>query len=259
MYMPESFEQLADLLNDRYRRYACPAFIDDDPIQVAHRFSSKNDIEIAALFASTFAWGSRKSIINSANRLMEIMGQKPFEFVTNFTKSDEQRLAGFVHRTFSATDAIEFMYVLRHIYTQMGGLQKVFTDGYTAENTISGAIRAYRNVFISCEVPARTLRHVPNVDKGAAAKRINMFLRWMVRTSTEGVDFGLWDSIPTSALLMPLDLHTGRVGRRLGLLNRKADDFKAVVELTNSLKQFDSNDPVKYDYALFGLGIHEKF
>lgn len=259
MCAPRSFAELADLLNDRYRRYACPAFISGDPIQVPHVFSDKNDIEISALFAATFAWGSRKSIVNSARKLMGIMGNKPYGFVVNFSKADEHRLRGFVHRTFSTADAIQFVYVLRHIYNHLGGLEQVFADGYSEQQSVYGAIQAYRNVFMECEVPARTLRHVPNVAAGAAAKRINMFLRWMIRPATEGVDFGLWSSIPISALLIPLDLHTGRVARKLGLLQRKNDDFKAVIKLTEALRQFDSADPVKYDYALFGLGLHEKF
>lgn len=259
MLTPRSFAELADLLNNRYRRYACPAFIIGDPIQVPHGFSDKHDIEISALFAATFAWGSRKSIVNSARRLMDIMGNEPYQFVVNFSKADEYRLQGFVHRTFSAADAVQFMYVLRHIYRHLGGLEQVFAAGYRKNQSVSGAIQAYRDVFVSCEVPTHTLRHVPNVAAGAAAKRINMFLRWMVRPATEGVDFGIWSAIPTSALLIPLDLHTGRVARKLGLLQRKNDDFKAVIELTEALRQFDSADPVKYDYALFGLGLHEKF
>ncbi len=259
MLLPTSFSELADLLNDRYKRYACPEFIQDDPIHIPHQFKSNQDIEISALFSAVFAWGSRKSIVNSARRLMNIMGQKPYEFVVNFSKSDEKRLQGFVHRTFSSTDAVEFIYALRHIYTLLGGLQNVFTAGYQKQHSVMGAIQAFRDVFTDCKVPVRTLRHVPSVDRGAAAKRINMFLRWMVRPATEGVDFGLWDTIPTASLLIPLDLHTGRVARRLGLLKRKQDDFKAVVELTEVLKQFDPADPVKYDYALFGMGLHEKF
>jgi uncharacterized protein (TIGR02757 family) len=259
MPTPRSFAELADLLNNRYKRYACPAFIDGDPIQVPHGFKGKHDIEISALLAATFAWGSRKSIVNSARRLMDIMGNEPSQFVVNFSKADEYRLQGFVHRTFSAADAVQFMYVLRHIYRHLGGLEQVFAAGYRKNQSVSGAIQAYRDVFVSCEVPTHTLRHVPNVAAGAAAKRINMFLRWMVRPATEGVDFGIWSAIPTSALLIPLDLHTGRVARKLGLLQRKNDDFKAVIELTEALRQFDSADPVKYDYALFGLGLHEKF
>lgn len=259
MPIPKSFTELADLLNDRYSRYASPAFIDGDPIQIPHSFSIKEDIEISALFAATFAWGSRKSIVNSACKLMAVMGNSPYEFVVNFSKADEYRLQGFVHRTFNSVDAVQFIYVLRHIYTNLGGLETVFAEGYRKQQSIYSAIRAYRHVFVDYEVSAHTLRHVPNVTAGAAAKRINMFLRWMVRPAAEGVDFGLWRSIPTDALLMPLDLHTGRVARKLGLLKRKNDDFKAVAELTEALRQFDSADPVKYDYALFGMGLHEKF
>lgn len=257
MDSPKSFHDLAALLNDRYRRYAQPFFIEGDPISIPHRFTNKPDIEISALLISTFAWGSRKSIVNSATRLMEIMDWKPYEFIMNFSKREENRLKGFVHRTFSSANAVEFCYVLRDIYANHGGLENVFAQGFCKSNSVEGAIATYRNFFVQYEVSTGTLRHVPNISRGAAAKRINMFLRWMVRPNKEGVDFGLWNQIPTSKLLMPLDLHTGRVARRLGLLSRKQDDFRAVVELTESLKAFDASDPVKYDYALFGMGIHE--
>ncbi len=257
MLLPDSFEKLADLLNNRYHRYARKAFIDGDPIQVPHSFSNKEDIEISALFAATFAWGSRKSIVNSATRLMDIMEWQPYRFVTNFSPSDENRLKGFVHRTFNHADAVGFIRVLQSLYTEGKGLEGVFAKGYSQSGKVCGAIAAYRNAFIEHEVSTRTLRHVPNVDRDAAAKRINMFLRWMVRPSTEGVDFGLWKSIPTADLLIPLDLHTGRVARRLGLLQLQQNNLRAVLELTSELKRFDTNDPVKYDYALFGLGMHE--
>ncbi len=257
MVSPKSFHDLAELLNDRYRRYAQPFFIEGDPISIPHRFTCKPDVEISALLTSTFAWGSRKSIVNSATRLMEIMDWKPYEFTLNFSKREENRLKGFVHRTFSSANAVEFCYVLKDIYTNHGGLENVFAQGFRKSNSVEGAIAAYRNFFVQHEVSPGTLRHVPNISRGAAAKRINMFLRWMVRPQKEGVDFGLWHHIPTSKLLIPLDLHTGRVARRLGLLSRKQDDFRAVLELTESLTAFDASDPVKYDYALFGMGIHE--
>lgn len=259
MLLPNSFEELAELLSNRYKRYANSAFIQADPIQIPHSFSAIPDIEISALLTSTFAWGSRVSIIKSAKRLMDIMGQKPYEFVTNFSKADEPKLKGFVHRTFSAADAVAFIYTLQHVYLNLGGLRQVFAHGYQKHHSVYGAIQAYRDVFTNYKAPNRTLRHVPNVAKGAAAKRINMFLRWMVRPATEGVDFGIWDAIPKSDLLIPLDLHTGRVSRRLGILQRKQDDFRAVVELTQALKQIDPSDPVKFDYALFGMGLYEKW
>jgi len=251
--------QLKDFLEEKYRFYANPKFIESDPIQIPHRYSKKEDIEIAALLASTLAWGNRKMIIYNIDRLLSKFGDSPFEFVVNFSKKDENCFKGFVHRTFNDNDCTHYIKVLSHIYKSKTGLEKVFSDGYKAENTVKGAIANYRDKFVEINTSSHTLKHVSNVGKGSAAKRLNMFLRWMVRPASEGVDFGLWKSIPTSALMMPLDTHSGRVARALGLLNRNQNDWKAVEELTINLQEFDNDDPVKYDFALFGLGVNERF
>lgn len=245
---------MRELLDQAYSKYACLAFVENDPILIPHRFTNNFDIEIAGLFATTIAWGNRKSIISSLNRLLNAMGNHPFEFVTNFKPSDSKYIDGFVHRTFNSTDAIAFIISLQNIYTNFGGLENVFTQGYKTEGSVIGAIEYFRKTFIHSNFPDRSTKHVASTAKGSAAKRLNLYLRWMVRSSTEGVDFGIWKNIPTSELLIPLDVHTSRVSRKLGLLQRSQNDLKAVVELTTELKQFDPIDPVKYDFALFGLG-----
>ncbi|HCT29251.1 MAG TPA: TIGR02757 family protein [Bacteroidales bacterium] len=251
--------QLKDFLEEKYRLYANSKFIENDPIQIPHRYSKKEDIEIAALLASTLAWGNRKMIIYNIDRLLSRFGDSPYEFVVNYSKKDENRFKGFVHRTFNDNDCIHYIRVLNQIYRSKGRLEKVFNEGYNKENTIKGAIDNYRRKFDEINASSHTLKHVSNVEKGSAAKRLNMFLRWMVRSTREGVDFGLWKNIPTSALMIPLDTHSGRVARVLGLLNRNQNDWKAVEELTINLQEYDKDDPVKYDFALFGLGVNEKF
>ncbi|NOU15941.1 MAG: TIGR02757 family protein [Bacteroidales bacterium] len=251
--------QLKEFLEEKYKQYAVPSFVNDDPSQFPHRFSKKEDIEIAGILAATISWGNRKMIVGNMDRLMQKMGDSPYEFVVNYSKRNDHLLDKFVHRTFNGVDCIHYIKSLKHIYTLKGGLQKVFSDGYQSEQNIKGAIKEFRKQFVDCETPAHTLVHVANVEKGSACKRINMFLRWMVRPSSEGIDLGIWNNIPASALMMPLDVHSGRVSRALGLLNRKQSDWKAVEELTSFLRELDPNDPVKFDYALFGLGVYEKF
>jgi len=250
---------LKEFLEEKYILYSNPKFIVDDPVQIPHRYSKKEDIEIASLLAATLAWGNRKMIIFNLDRLLAKFGESPYEFVVNFKKKDAERFEDFVHRTFNSNDCIQFIKVLNAIYKFKGGLEKVFSDGYSKTSSIESAIINYRLIFEKyCSIP-HSLKHTPNVSKGSASKRINLFLRWMIRPTVEGVDFGLWNTIPTSSLMMPLDTHSGRVARSLGLVKRNQSDWKAVVELTECLKEFDSNDPIKYDYALFGLGIYEKF
>lgn len=259
MIAPEGFDATKQLLDRSYSEYACKLFIDNDPVQIPHRFTNSTDIEISGLLAATIAWGNRKSIIGSMDRLIAIMGNSPHEFVTNFTPADSKYLDGFAHRTFNSTDAVAFIGALKNIYLNHGGLRKVFADGYSRSGSVTGAISHYRNIFTSGSFAQRSTKHIPDIDKGSAAKRLNMYLRWMVRPSTEGVDFGIWSEIPTSALLIPLDVHASRVARKLGLLERKQNDMRAVVELTDELKRFDPADPVKYDFALFGLGVYGLF
>lgn len=253
-----SFDDMKVYLDQAYQRYANSQFVDTDPVQIPHHFQQKADIEIAALFAATLAWGNRKSIITSTLRLMQAMDNQPYEFVSNFGNNDTKYLQGFVHRTFNATDAEAFVRALQRIYNQLGGLESVFTKGYKNSGNIIGAIQHFRKQFIYNDFPQRSAKHVSDIGRGSAAKRLNMFVRWMVRPNVEGIDFGIWKQIPTSALLIPLDVHTSRVARGLGLLQRKQNDLKAVVELTNELQKFDKNDPVKYDLALFAIGIEQK-
>jgi uncharacterized protein (TIGR02757 family) len=249
---------LHSFLEEKYARYCSPAFIATDPVQVPHLFTRKEDIEIAGFLAASIAWGQRKSIIASAKHLLTLMDHAPYDFVKQATPAGLKRLETFVHRTFQPDDCLFFISSLHHIYTDRGGLHDVFAAGYRATGSIFGALAHFRRVFMETPHLQRSAKHIPDVERGASAKRLNMFLRWMVR-GDDGVDFGLWKDIPESALMLPLDVHTGNVGRRLGLLTRKANDWKAVEELTASLRQFDPDDPVKYDFALFGLGVFEGF
>jgi uncharacterized protein (TIGR02757 family) len=245
---------LAKLLEEKYLLYANADFIDTDPIQIPRQFSKKEDIEIAGFLAATIAWGQRVSIIKNAKRLVELMDNAPHDFVLNHEPSDRKRFEGFVHRTFSEVDAMYFMEALQHIYLHKNGLESCFAKGSNARERISN----FHHTFFEIDHLSRTKKHVSNPVKGSSAKRLNMYLRWMARPATEGVDFGIWTKIPTSELMLPLDVHTGNVARKLGLLTRKQDDWKAVEELTGQLRTFDPADPVKYDYALFGIGAFEK-
>jgi len=250
---------LKEFLDEKYDLYNRPGFIESDPIQIPHSFSRKQDIEIAGFLAATIAWGQRKSIISNALKLMGLMGNSPYDFVMDADDHQLERLRHFVHRTFQGVDCQFFIRSLRHIYKDCGGLEKVFTSAYSSGNNIEASLVGFRKVFFEIDCLPRTFKHVSDVSKGASAKRLNMYLRWMIRNDNRGVDFGLWRSIPSSALYLPLDLHTGNVARKLGLLTRKQNDWQAVGEVTAALREFDRNDPVKYDFALFGLGIFEKF
>ena len=249
---------MKEFLDEKVAKYNQPAFIESDPIQVPRQFNQKENIEIAAFLTATISWGNRQAIIKNASRLMLMMGNKPYEFITEGTSTDFEKVGSFVHRTFSGQDCIYFMHSLKNIYQNHGGLQTVFETGYETGESIKSALSHFHKVFF--EMPGeRTRKHVANVEKGASGKRLNMFLRWLIRKDKSGVDFGIWDGIPASALMLPLDVHTGNVARNLGLLKRKQDNWKAVEEVTNELRKFDPDDPVKYDFALFGLGVFEKF
>ncbi|MFT7114360.1 MAG: hypothetical protein ACI8P7_001145 [Candidatus Azotimanducaceae bacterium] len=245
-------------LDEKVIQYNQPFFIESDPIQIPHAFQQKEDIEIAGFLAATIAWGKRTSIISSAKKLMELMGNSPYDFVMLANEMQLERISDFKYRTFQPIDLHYFITSLKNIYTHHGGLETVFTKGFNAADSKS-AITHFHNTFFHLDHPQRTQKHVSNPAKGAAAKRINMYLRWMVRQDNKGVDFGLWKKIAPAKLSCPLDVHSGRVARKLGLLNRKQDDWKAVNELDTSLKALDSKDPSKYDFALFGLGIFEGF
>ena len=257
--MNSATTNLHELLEDRYHRYNVPAYIDEDPIQIPHQFSEKEDVEIAAFLTATIAWGQRKTIIRNAQELMRLMDYQPFEFICNADASDLELFDRFVHRTFNGADCRFFVQSLHHIYTTHGGLEAVFTKGFQQNETVFSALSYFREVFLSVPHPERSNKHLSSVTAGSAAKRLNMLLRWLVRHDKSGVDFGIWKSIPASALMIPLDVHVGKVGRSLGLLIRPQDDWRAVEEITARLREFDPADPAKYDYALFGMGTNKEF
>lgn len=244
-------EELREYLDFKSEQYNTRAFIESDPIQLPHRFSKKEDIEIVAFLVSTIAWGQRGTIIKNGERLIDIMENDPQNFILSYTS----RKLEFVHRTFNAVDLDFFFRSLRNIY-ENGGLEKAFSPHAEIEG-IKGRIVHFRERFLETEHDARSIKHISNPIKGSAAKRINMFLRWMVRDDKQSVDFGIWKSIPMSELYIPLDVHTSKHGRNLGLIQRKQDDWKALEELMAHLREFDPVDPAKYDFALFGIGAFE--
>ncbi len=250
---------IKELLDKKFIEFNKKEFIKTDPIQIPKMFKLKEDIEISAFLAATIAWGNRKMIINNALKLIKLMHESPYDFVINHKDIDLKPLQYFTHRTFNGIDCIFFIKSLQNIYKNYGGLQYVFEKGYQDYGNIKNSIKYFREVFLELPHEKRTEKHIANVDKKSAAKRINMFLRWMVRNDNFGVDFGLWKGINSADLMMPLDVHSGNVSRKLGLLNRKQNDWTAVEELTLNLKKFDAKDPVKYDFALFGLGVFDKF
>ncbi len=253
-----SLQILLQLLNEKAAYYNRPFFIETDPISIPHRFSCKEDIEVAAFLVSTISWGQRKSIIKSGIRLMELMDWQPAAFIKDFSEKDMRSFAGFAYRTFNFSDLEFFLYSLKHIYQEFGGLEQCFTKPYLQAGNVKNAIIGFRKVFFDLPHLPRTQKHASNPEFGSAAKRLNMFLRWMVRKDDAGVDFGLWKGISPADLYCPLDLHSGRVARMLGLLTRKQNDWKAVEELTANLRQLNPKDPVIFDFALFGMGVFEK-
>lgn len=250
--------ELKEFLDEKVVLYNNPKFIDSDPIQVPHRFSLKEDIEIAGFLTATIAWGNRKMIINNASKLMELLGNSPYDFVMEHREHHLESLEGFVHRTFNGQDSITFIKALQHIYTNHGGLEMAFAKNQQAFS-MQESISDFKKLFFEINHQPRTTKHISDPGSGSAAKRLNMFLRWMVRHDSCGVDFGIWKSIPTAALSCPLDVHSGNVARKLGLLHRKQNDAKALSELDSALREMDANDPVKYDFALYGLGVFEGF
>lgn len=249
--------ELKDFLDEKVILYNNPKFIESDPIQIPHRFTLKEDIEIAGFLSATIAWGNRKMIIKNANKMMDLMGNSPYDFVMSHSDKQLDRFESFVHRTFNATDFSTFIIGLRHIYNNHDGLEALFID--VEENSLQKNISDFKRKFFEIEHEQRTLKHISDPLSNSAAKRINMFLRWMVRNDTAGVDFGIWKSVSPAYLSCPLDVHSGNVARKLGLLTRKQNDGKAVFELDTNLRKLDSEDPTKYDFALFGLGIFENF
>ena len=246
--------ELKALLDEAYDRFARPEFIADDPIQIPGSFSTREDAEIIGFITATIAWGQRKTIIVNAKKLVMLMDEAPHDFVMNASGRDMSRLDRFVHRTFNGTDLRHFVLGLRHLSREHGGIEEAFLLDGKLDDIASSIARFKRRFFEPAHQP-RTQKHVADPSKGSNAKRINMYLRWMVRPDDRGIDLGLWKKIPASALHVPLDVHTGRVARELGLLKRKQDDWKSVIELTEALREFDPADPIKYDIALFALGV----
>jgi len=257
--MMDSLDDIRILLDRKVIDFNQTNFIGTDPIQIPSLFDTKENIEIAGFLAATLAWGQRPTIIRNALNLVRLMNNNPIEFLLYTTEDEWEVFLSFKHRTFNGIDCLYFLKALRNIYQNHGGLEQVFTLGYQKENSIFSALVYFRKVFFELDHPHRTEKHVSDVLKGASAKRLNMYLRWMVRSDQAEVDFGLWKQIPPSALMLPLDLHTGNVSRKLGLLIRTQNDWKAVEEITARLREFDPADPIKYDFALFGLGVFEKF
>ncbi len=249
--------ELKEFLDEKVIKYNNPDFIESDPIQIPHQFSLKQDIEIAGFLAATIAWGNRTMIIRNSLRMVELLGNSPYDFVMNHTEDDLVKFDGFVHRTFNADDFRFFIKSLKNIYQNHNGLEAVLSTKNA--NNYQLAIHNFKQVFFEVEHQQRTLKHVSDPLKGSASKRINMFLRWMVRNDKTGVDLGIWKTHSPAHLHCPLDVHSGNVARKLGILTRKQNDWKALTELDVTLRSFDKNDPVKYDFALFGLGVFEKF
>ncbi len=244
--------ELLERLHDRYNN---ESFIEADPISVPHSFTRPVDREIAGFLAATIAWGNRRTIVQSAHRMMRYMDNAPEDFVRNATEADMEYLRTYVHRTFNGVDFQDFVRGLRHIITEWGSVGNYFETRYEEHGDLRSVFSDFRRDFFAVEHDTHCEKHLSSIDKGAACKRLCMYLRWFVRHDDRGVDFGMWRRIPMSALYMPLDIHTGRMGRNLGLLNRKQSDWKAVEELTASLRELCADDPVRYDYSLFGLGI----
>ena len=251
-------KELKEFLDEKVILYNNPKFIESDPIQIPHQFSTKEDIEIAAFLTATISWGNRKMIIKNANRMMNLLEFSPLDFIINHQEKDLRSLEGFVHRTFNSIDFQQFIASLKHIYSNHNGLENALslTDN---ESTYKNAIHRFKKAFFEIPHQQRTQKHISDPIKNSAAKRINMFLRWMVRNDKSGVDFGLWNTHNPSNLSCPLDVHSGNVARKLKLLLRKQNDWKALSELDINLRKLDKKDPVKYDFALFGLGVFEKF
>ena len=247
---------LYHFLEEKVEQYNCTSFIEEDPISIPHRFGKKQDIEIAGFFAATLAWGQRKTIINKCSELMHLMDDSPYQYICDHTSHDLKRLTNFKHRTYNSTDLLYFVHYLNQHYQKHTSLEAAFTNG---NNTKERLENFHRKFFDSQYAPSRTQKHVATPNRNSACKRINMFLRWMVRQDDKGVDFGLWQKLSPADLMCPLDVHVGRSARKLSLLKRKQDDWTATDELTASLRAYSLQDPVRYDFALFGLGVVEKY
>ena len=254
--------ELKSFLDEKVIQYNTFDFIESDPVQIPHLFSQKEDIEIAGFLSATIAWGNRKMIIKNSHKMMELMGNSPYDFVMSHSENDLERMESFVHRTFNGQDFASFIKGLQHIYKNHGGLETVFAKHQSrgvGTNSMQKSISEFKKLFFEIPHQNRTQKHISDPMNGSAAKRINMYLRWMCRQDNKGVDLGIWKSVSPSLLSCPLDVHSGNVARKLGLLTRKQNDGKALAELDLQLRELDPIDPVKYDFALFGLGVFEGF
>lgn len=251
---------LKEFLDQKAALYNQPGFIEKDPISIPHSFSRKQDIEISGLFAAVLAWGNRTTIINNCRKLMGWMDNAPHDFILNHRDTDLKPFVHFAHRTFNATDLLYFIAFLRHHYNSHDSLEDAFVNGksYNEEN-VEQALIDFHNYFFSIEHPERTEKHIATPARNSACKRLNMYLRWMVRRDNKGVDFGIWKKIKPHQLICPLDVHVARVAERLGLIDNIKSNWKNALELTKQLKELNPKDPAIYDYALFGLGIEERF
>jgi len=253
-----SLSEIQSFLDAKVLQYNNPKFIESDPIQIPHQFSKKEDIEIAGFLTASIAWGNRKSIIKNAQRMMQLMDNSPYDFVINHEDADLETLLTFVHRTFNGEDFTQFVGSLKHIYHNHNGLEAIFKK-HAETDSLQKSIHHFKTYFFEMAHLHRTKKHISDPLNNSAAKRINMMLRWFVRKDNSGVDFGIWKSLSPSQLSCPLDVHSGNVARKLGLLERKQNDAKALRELDINLRKLDKQDPVKYDFALFGLGVFEGF
>lgn len=250
--------ELKDFLDQKVREYNTLDFIESDPVQIPHLFTQKEDIEIAGFLSATIAWGNRKMIIKNSHKMMDLMGNSPYDFVVSHNENQLEALDSFVHRTFNGQDFRAFIKGLQHVYSHHGGLEAVFSK-HQQENSLQKSIHEFKKIFFEVNQSQRSQKHISDPLNNSAAKRINMYLRWMCRQDNKGVDLGIWKNISPSKLSCPLDVHSGNVARKLGLLTRKQNDAKALNELDTQLRILDPNDPVKYDFALFGLGVFEGF
>ena len=256
--MGQNIKELKDFLDEKVEQYNNPEFIELDPIQIPHSYTRKEDIEISGFLSATISWGNRTSIVKNAKRMLAYMGDSPYDFILNHNEQHLKQMDGFVHRTFNSVDLLTFIEGLRHLYKSKNGLEGIFVK-YQTNESLQYAIHELKKEFFNIPHLERTRKHLPDPMTGSAAKKINMYLRWMIRQDNKGVDFGIWKSISPSKLSCPLDVHSGNIARKLGLLGRKQNDAKAVRELDGILRQLDCHDPVKYDFALFGLGVSGKF
>ena len=256
--MTQQMSELHELLEQLHDRYNRESFIEDDPISVPHRYTERADREIAGFFSATIAWGNRKSIVKNGHRMMRFMDDAPADFVRHASTEELAALDGFVHRTFNGGDFRDFVLALRRIDAQFGGIGSFFEQRWEATHSMPQVLADFRSEFFQSPHQPRCEKHLSSIVRGAACKRLCMYLRWMVRRDSRGVDFGLWQRIPMSALYLPLDVHVGEVSRELGLLDRRQNDWKAVEELTANLRLFDGEDPCRYDFSLFGAGMAGK-